>query len=168
MPGRFPSLLCLVVLCLGVASAAAEPHQVGPIRIESPWARATAPRAPAGAAFVTLVNTGTQDDALVSAASPVARVVELHTHLMDGGIMRMRPVDSIAVPAGQAVALKPGGLHIMLIDLNHGLQEGDQVPITLSFEHAGSLDVTATVASIAAHGPTDMSKPGHGHHHGHH
>jgi hypothetical protein len=74
------------------------------------------------------------DTALVSASSPVAGVVEIHEMKMDGGVMKMSAVKSLAVPAGKGVELKPGGYHVMLMDLKQPLKEGETVPVTLNFE----------------------------------
>lgn len=97
------------------------------------------------AAYMTLVNNATAPDALVSAATDVAEVVELHTVQMDDGVMRMRPVQQIDVPAGGSVALEPGGFHVMLIGLTQDLNEGDQVTLTLNFQNAGPVEVSAEV-----------------------
>jgi len=152
-------------------ASAQETRQVGAIEVSLPWARATAPRMQAGAAFVTLYNTGSEDDRLIAAAAPVADVVELHTHLMDGDIMRMRPVDDIPLPAGETVRLKPGGLHIMMIGLTERLVEGTDFPLTLTFEKAGRLEITVPVEAIGAPGPSLPAEPmghhGSGHEHGH-
>ncbi len=98
-----------------------------------------------GAVYVTLSNPGPQADALTSASSDAARTVELHEVQKEGGMMKMRPVKSIPVPAGGTVELKPGGYHIMLLDLKHDLKPGDTVPVTLSFEHGGELRIEAAV-----------------------
>ena len=88
---------------------------------------------------------------------PAARVVELHTHVREGEVMRMRPVTDIPVPAGQTVELRPGGLHVMLIGLTGPLQQGSRVPLTLRFERAGEVQVELTVEAAGARGS------GHGH-----
>jgi copper(I)-binding protein len=98
-----------------------------------------------GAVYVTLSNAGSQADALISASSAAAGSVELHEIQKEGGVMKMRPVKSIPVPAGGKVELKPGGYHIMLLDLKHDLKPGDKVPVTLSFEHGGELRIEAAV-----------------------
>jgi len=98
-----------------------------------------------GAVYVTLSNTGSQPDALVSAATDAARTAELHEVLKEGGVMKMRPVKSIPVPAGGNVELKPGGYHIMLLDLKHDLKAGEKIPVTLKFEHGGEVRIEAAV-----------------------
>jgi copper(I)-binding protein len=98
-----------------------------------------------GAVYVTLSNTGSQADALVSASSDAARTVELHEVQKEGGVMKMRPVKSIPVPAGGKVELKPGGYHIMLLDLKRDLKPGETVPVTLRLERGGELRIEAAV-----------------------
>jgi copper(I)-binding protein len=94
---------------------------------------------------MVLGNTAAREHALVGARSPAARVVELHAHLMDGGLMRMRRVERVALPPGDAVRLGPGGLHLMLIGLEGPLAPGDRVPLTLEFEDGTEAEVTAPV-----------------------
>jgi copper(I)-binding protein len=101
---------------------------------------------------MTLRNRGAAPDRLIAAASPVARVVELHTHIREGEVMRMRPVPDIPVPAGQTVELRPGGLHVMLIGLTAPLVEGARVPLTLRFERAGEVAVDLAVEAAGARG----------------
>jgi hypothetical protein len=129
--------------------AAAHDYAAGDIRIGHPWTRAAGANGNGGA-FMRLTNGGAQPDRLVSAASPIARVVELHTHIREGDVMRMRPVADIPVPAGQTVELRPGGLHVMLIGLNAPLAQGSRVPVTLRFERAGEVQVELTVEAAGA------------------
>lgn len=129
----------------------------GKIAVESVWARASASRAGAGAAYLTLRNTGVAGDRLVSASTEVAKRAELHTHQMKGNVMRMARVEALDVPAGGAVTLKPGGLHVMLMGLNKKLVKGERFPLTLTFEKSGSVTVMVAVQSIAA-----MKPSGHG------
>lgn len=135
--------------------AVAQDTRVGGITIGAPWTRAAGANAN-GAGFMTLRNGGPEPDRLISAASPAARVVELHTHIREGDVMRMRPVQDIPVPAGQAVELRPGGLHIMLIGLTAPLQVGSRVPLTLRFERAGEVRVELAVQAAGARGPGHM------------
>jgi copper(I)-binding protein len=125
--------------------------RAGDITIETPWTRAAGANAN-GAGFMTLRNSGTAPDRLVSAASPVARVVELHTHIREGEVMRMRPVPDIPIPPGQTVRLQPGGLHVMLIGLTRPLERGQQVPVTLRFETGGEVTVMLEVQAAGARG----------------
>lgn len=136
----------LVVSWLGSALAA-------DIAVTDPFARASAGAAKVGAAFMTVQNHGSAEDRLVSASSPVAERVELHTHIRDGEVMRMREIDAIEIPAGGTVKLQPGGLHLMLIDLTAPLKQGETFPLTLSFEHAGAMTVQVPVQTPAAMAP---------------
>ena len=126
----------------------------GPIRIEASWARATPPGGKVGGVFVTLINTGDAADRLVSASSGVAERVELHTHIKDGDVMRMREVEGgIPLPPGETVKLQPGGFHVMLLGLAQGLTAGSSVPLTLTFEKAGSVQVDVPVEAMGSMGP---------------
>ena len=94
-------------------------------------------------------NTGKQADRLVAASVDVADHAELHTHLNDNGVMKMRQIPDIPVEAGATVKLQPGGLHIMLMDLKQPLKEGDKIPMTLRFEKAGEVKVDVHVDKVA-------------------
>ena len=98
-----------------------------------------------GAVYVTLSNSGSQPDALVSASTDVAQTAELHQTTRDGGVMKMRPVKAIPVPAGGKTELKPGGYHIMLMGLKQDLKPGEKVAVTLKFEHGGETRIEAPV-----------------------
>lgn len=98
-----------------------------------------------GALYVTLRNGGSEPDALLGATSDAAEHVELHETIRDGDVMRMRPVARLEIPAGTALAMQPGGLHIMLINLKRALRPGDRVPVTLTFAHAAPLSLEVPV-----------------------
>lgn len=138
------------------------------INVTDPFSRASAPTARAGAAFLT-VNIDTGSDKLLGGTSPVADKVELHTHLMEDGIAKMRPVDGgVAVTAGAPVELKPGGLHLMLIGLKAPLKQGESFPLTLNFEKAGAVTVMVPVQGPGAKAPgTEHDHAGHGDHSAH-
>ncbi|WP_137126953.1 copper chaperone PCu(A)C [Roseomonas sp. HF4] len=142
------SLLAAAV-AVAALPAAAQDRAAGDIRIVRPWTRAAGANAN-GAGFMTLRNGGTEADRLLSAATPAARTVELHTLIREGDVMRMRPVQDIPVPPGATVELRPGGLHIMLIGLAAPLQQGGRVPLTLRFERAGEVQVELVVESAGA------------------
>jgi copper(I)-binding protein len=146
-----PTLLLAALLAVAPVAAFAQ------VEVAAPWARATAPGAQVGAAYLTM--TAPSGDRLVGAEATVARTVELHTHLMEGGIARMRPVDAVEVPAGAPVAFAPGGLHVMLTGLARQLRQGETFPLTLVFEKAGRVTVQVRVAGAGARGPSG--------HHGH-
>lgn len=155
MPNTTRRALIAAAFSAAALPAAAHDYTHGELRIGHPWTRAAGANAN-GAGFMTIRNAGTQPDRLLSASTPVARVVELHTHIREGEVMRMRPVTDIPLPAGETVRLRPGGLHVMLIGLNEPLRQGAEVPLTLRFERAGEVRVMLAVEAAGARG---------GHHH---
>jgi len=142
----FYTIFCAVLWILTAAS----PANAAEIGVSAAWARASAGMARAGAAFMTLDNSGSADDALIAAEAGVSDAVELHTHIDDGGVMRMRKIERIAVPAHARVDLKPGGLHVMFIGLKAPLAEGQRFDLTLVFEKAGRIVVPVVVKSAKA------------------
>jgi periplasmic copper chaperone A len=125
---------------------AAETITAGDLAISDPWARAMLPGQPAGGGYLGIANEGDDADRLVSATSPRAGRVEIHTMEVVDDIMVMRPLpDGLEIPAGGTVALEPGGLHIMFMEVEQPFAEGDRVPVTLEFERAGSVDATFEV-----------------------
>jgi periplasmic copper chaperone A len=131
---------------IGAASA-----QTGQLEVDNAWARATPGKSATGAAYVTIRSPTA--DKLVAASSLVAKKAELHTMSMSGMVMKMRPIASIDIPAGQPVTLAPGGLHIMLVGLAKPLKAGQTFPLTLTFAMAGSRTVNVAVEKIGAMGP---------------
>ncbi|MGB1109494.1 MAG: copper chaperone PCu(A)C [Gammaproteobacteria bacterium] len=129
-------------------SGAALADAAGTVSIESPYARAVPPGTPNSAVFMGVSNTDSVDHALVSAASPASEVVELHTHIMEDGLAKMREVPKIDVPAGGQTMLKPGGLHVMLIGLKQDLEIGQQVEVTLTFEDGSKKHFSAPVKPV--------------------
>lgn len=129
-------------------------------------ARATVGKMPNGAAFVQLENRGS-DDALLSASSPAANKVEIHTMSMEGDVMKMRALEQLELKAGQKLEMKPGnGPHLMLMGLKKPLTAGDKFPLTLNFRKAGKLETTVEVAEMAM--PKKDGDDMHEHHHHHH
>lgn len=124
------------------------------LRIDDPYVRLTPPNAPASGAFMLIANDGNENRLLLKAQSPVAKTVELHTHTNDNGVMKMRPVEHIEIKAKGQTALKPGSYHIMLIGLKQALNEGDLVPLTLSFDDGSTLQIKAPVRKILPTAPT--------------
>ncbi len=149
---RFTLLMSLALVAL---SSTAQ------VTVSEPWVRATVPQQKATGAFMKLQSA--QDAKLVSAKSAVAGVVEVHEMAMDAGVMKMRAVDGLALPMGKAVDLKPGGYHVMLMDLKSQLKDGDAVPLTLTFETKDgkrqTMEVKATARNMSA--PTQSSHGGH-------
>jgi hypothetical protein len=123
------------------------------VSVADPYVRMAPPGTKTTGAFMTLKNAGDKEAKLVTAASPAANVTELHNHINDGGVMRMRQVKEIVVPAKGETALKPGGYHVMLIDMKAPLKEGEHVVITLGFGDGSSKEVHATVRKPTAEMP---------------
>lgn len=146
---------------LAPAIVSAQEYKGGDVSIHQPFATPTRPGASTGATyFVGLENRGTLADRLLRASSPAAARVELHSGEIGGdGVMRMRELDAIALPAGTTVELKPGqGYHLMLMDLRKPLAQGESFAMTLEFERAGKVEVKVAVQE---------QKPGSSHPAGH-
>ncbi len=148
-----------VTLLVASLAAAALPA-AAQVAVANAWVRGTVAGQKATGAFMELKSPA--DTALVAVASPSASIVEIHEMKMDGGMMTMRAVDRIALPAGKAVELKPGGYHVMLMDLAKPLKEGDSVPLKLTFEDkAGkkvTQDVNVPVRALTAGGAAPAAK----------
>ena len=139
--------LAFAICTLTAGIAVAESSEIS---VEHVWARASPKGSRTGAAYVTLVNSGTSDDRLLSVSSPSAASIEIHSHTNDNGVMKMELRPAIELRAGAAVTLKPGGMHLMMIGLKQQLKEGDNVPMTLTFEKAGVVMTTARVGKVGA------------------
>lgn len=134
------------------------------IVIEAPWARATPGRSANGAAYFTVANRGLAGDRLIGVSSPAAGRVELHTHIRDKGVMRMRKLTGIDLTPGASVTFRPGGHHVMLMGLKAPLRKGGTFPLTLRFEKAAPMTVVVKVMGIGAMGggaPHGHSMGGH-------
>ncbi len=154
-----------LALMLSCAGAQAGNHHA--IVVSQALARATIGSQANGAAFLTIENRGKTDDALISASSPAASIVEIHTMRMEGDVMKMRALEQLPVPAGRTVEMKPGqGAHLMLIDLGKPLVAGDKFPVTLEFRKAGKLPVTVEVTRTGR--PNGNGGTGHDAHSGNH
>ncbi len=130
------------------ALLATAPAMAGELAVTDAFVRAAPPGAGASAAYMTLRSAG-RDDRLIAARSDAARRVELHTHILEDGIARMREVEGgIALPADEAVTLAPGGLHVMLMGLTEPLVAGDAASLTLVFEKAGEIGVRAPIREL--------------------
>lgn len=144
-------------LVLGLAVAA---RADGPIQVTGAFTRA-APAGGIGGLFLTIVNTGAADR-LTGVACPVAARADLHESINDNGVMKMRPVAGLDIPAGATVKLAPGGYHVMLMGLKQKLTVGGHMPLTLTFEKAGKVEVEASVVKPGAGAPASHD-PGMGH-----
>lgn len=144
---RFSKLVFTAALVmfsgLAIAGAAADA-----VEIEGLYVRAVPPGQPNSAVFLTLRNTASRDHALVGGETVAAEVVELHSHVAEGGMVRMRRVDRIELPAGQEVTLKPGGFHLMLIGLKQSLTPGEEVAFELEFADGSRKVLRAPVQKI--------------------
>lgn len=122
------------------------------VSVQDPYVRLAPPNAPATGAFMVIKNNGEKDIKVVKADNPASKVTELHTHLNEGGVMKMRPVQGIDIKSKGEAVLKPGGMHVMLIDLKSAMKEGDVVPITLTFDDGSTKKVDAKVVRPMAAG----------------
>jgi hypothetical protein len=142
---RFSTLLALILSLIGTSYADSIAEKV---TVSDPFIRAVPPVVKTTAAFMQLRYSGPAEEFLVAAETPAAGAVELHMHEHDDGVMRMRKIPHIHLPPGKTVSLEPGGLHIMLFDLQAPLTEGDQIPLTLIFADGSSKPIEATVRSV--------------------
>ena len=146
----------MVVLMLTLMTGVA--HADSKLSVEAGWVRWVPPVTGNSAAYFTLHNEGDSDKVLVAAESAVAKAVELHTVVQEGELMRMQPLQKLAVPAHDCVVFQPGSHHVMLIGLTQPLQEGQSVAMTLRFADGETLPLTLTVTNGA-------SADDHAHHH---
>jgi copper(I)-binding protein len=142
--------LAMLAAMLVSGAAIADDFQLKALRVSNPFARATPPGAKVAGAFMTIRNAGPESDRLVSASSPVAGLVEIHEMAVEGGMMKMRAIKGIDLKPGATVELQPGGYHVMLEDLKRPLKQGEQVPVQLTFEKAGVLDIKVNVEGMGA------------------
>ena len=155
------AILLLAALLIAIGAATAHEFSAKDVTVAHPWARATPGGVNVGGAFLEIKAAPGNGDRLIGGKSPVAGSVEIHSHVIDQGVARMRRVEAIAIKGGTSVVLKPGGYHVMLMDLKQPLKEGDLLKLTLSFEKAGDIEVEATVEPIGAKGPHGFdSQPG--------
>lgn len=149
-------LLTLMVMLPAAGLALAHEETSKGVTVAHPWVRATPDGATVTAAFMEIKTAKDVSDRLISATSPAAGRVEVHTHSMDGEIMKMRRVDALDLKPGKSEILKPMGSHMMLLDVKQPLKEGDLVKMQLTFEKAGTVEVEGTVEPVAAMGPHGM------------
>jgi periplasmic copper chaperone A len=148
------SILFACILSLAAGAAVAQEFKAGPLEVDHPWSRATPKGAKVAAGYLTIKNTGTDPDRLVSGTSPVAGKLEFHQMSMDKGVMKMRPVpDGIEIKPGETVELKPNSFHIMMMDLKQPIERGKPFKASLTFEKAGPVDVEFMVVAAGATPP---------------
>lgn len=150
------------------APAAAHGFKAGTIEVEHPWSRATPPGAKTGAGYFVMVNSGSEPDRLVSVSSPAAEKAEIHEMSIQSGVMNMRKVEGgVAIPAKGSAALAPGGFHLMLMGLKAPFKEGQMIPLALTFEKAGPVEVELQVEKMGATSPSHGASPSEGEAHQH-
>jgi periplasmic copper chaperone A len=143
-----------LAVMLGIGTLQAQSSNT--IMIEKPFSRATPGGAQVGAGYMTITNKGTAADRLISASSPAAGQVQIHEMSMQDNVMKMRELaGGLPIGAGKTVALAPGGHHLMMMGLKSPLKPGDKVPMTLTFEKAGKVEVTLDVQAIGGAPPSD-------------
>lgn len=142
-------LLILSALLLS-AVALAHNHEKGDIQIRHPWSRATPAGAKVGVGYMEIRNRGAHPERLLGASSPLAQRVEMHVTRREGEVMKMRQVESFEIPAGERVELRPGGGHLMLVDLTRPLKKGERVPLVLRFERTGEVELEMEVQEIGS------------------
>ena len=152
------ALFALPILGLALGATApvalAQTYSVGPLKIEQPWTRATPAGAKVGGGYMTITNSGTEPDRLIGGTLPQAGRFEIHEMKMEGGMMQMREVKGgLEIKPGQKVELKPGGYHVMLMDLRAPFKQGERLKGQLRFEKAGTVDVEFRIESLGAGGP---------------
>ena len=128
------------------------------VEIDKAWARATAPGAPVAGGYMTIRNKAQAPDRLLGASSAAAVRVELHVHIKEGEVMKMRQVSAYDVPANGLFELKPGGAHLMFLQITRPFKEGDRIPVKLKFEKAGEVSVEFAVGRLG-----DSAPPAHKH-----
>jgi copper(I)-binding protein len=143
-----PGLLIAGSLALGCAMGTQAAGVADEVSVIDPYVRAVPPVAETTAAFMQFLNAGTAAQFLVDAATPAAGKVELHTHIHDEGVMRMRRVPHIELPPNKTVSLEPGADHIMLFELSTELKPGDRIPLTLTFGDGSSKQISAEVRTV--------------------
>ncbi len=153
--------VALVVLLLIPTALAAEEAKTGSIAVENAWSRATPAGAAVGAGYLTIKNDGTAADRLTAVSAAIAGQTEIHQMSMEAGVMKMRRLpDGLSIPAKGSVTLDPNGYHLMFLQLKSPLKEGEEFKGSLTFEHAGTVEVTFHVQGMGAMAP---SASGHDH-----
>ena len=150
-----PALRALLCCALAILPLAVRPQGLNarsPIMVVRAWARATPPGASVGGVYLTIKNSG-RADSLIGVLSPVCGHAEMHSMSMSGGMMRMRPLTTVTIPAHGEVSFAPDVMHIMLVDLRQPLHQGGHVPVTLTFRAAGPINVDVPIGDFGADKP---------------
>ena len=151
-----------VIACFINATAMATDYKVGSLEIGSPWSRATPKGSQTAIGYMTIKNNGTTPDRLTGGSVDVADHFELHVTTIENGIARMRELSDIEIKPGQVVEFKPGGSHVMFVNLKHPLSKGEHINGTLVFERAGKVQIEYSVEGIGDQmSPSDMKQMQH-------
>lgn len=141
--------------------ALAHDYKIGALKIDHPWTRATPGGAKVGGGFLKITNTGTEADRLIGGSAEIAKALEIHEMKMEGSTMKMRALDKgLEIKPGETVELKPGGYHVMFLDLQKPIKDGEALKGQLVFEKAGKVDVEYKVEARGAAGSTDHTSHG--------
>jgi periplasmic copper chaperone A len=157
--GAATSALALTAFITAVAAltspaASAGDYDLGSIHISQPWSRATPKGAATGAGYMTITNKSAAPERVSCVSDDASGQCQIHSMTMEGGVMKMRPVEGgLEIKPGESVTLKPGGNHMMFVALKHPLEQGQTVKATLKFDHAGTIDVDYPVLAIGAPAP---------------
>ena len=143
-----------LLIALSATTAFAQDTKIGAITIDHPWARATPGAVKNSAAFMTFDNKGAADK-LISVTGTIAKEIQIHSMITEAGVMKMREITALDIPANGKAELKPGGFHVMLIGIPDGLKEGTKFPLKLKFEKAGEVTVQVTAEKPGAHDHTE-------------
>ncbi|WP_439495113.1 copper chaperone PCu(A)C [Bosea sp. (in: a-proteobacteria)] len=155
--------LAAIAFALAGTTAFAHDYKAGPLKIDHPWSRATPAGAKVGGGYLSIENTGTTPDRLVSVSAPFAGRGEIHEMAVNNGVMTMRELEKgIEIPPGAKVEFKPGGFHIMFQELKQPLKQDERLKATLTFEKAGTVEVEFKVEGIGAKGSSGAAE--HKHH----
>lgn len=150
----FKEIVFAAVLSLASLAAMSTGHaheaKIGNLVIGHPWSREVPSAAKVAAGFLTITNTGSEDDRLLKATASISSNVQIHDMKMEGDVMKMMELtDGVAIPAGQTVELKPRSLHVMFMDITSTPKKGDMIRGTLVFEKAGTVEVEFAVEDAA-------------------
>ena len=151
------TVIGIAIACFITTSAMATDYKAGSLVISGPWSRVTPKGAQAAVGYMSIKNNGTTTDRLIGGSIDVADAFELHSMVMENGIAKMRELKDVEIKPGQTIDFKPGGSHVMFVDLKHPLSKGEHVKGTLTFEHAGKVQIEYDVEGVGAqHGPEEM------------
>lgn len=154
---RFAVAAAFIFAALLAMPAGAEDVTIGALKISAPWARATPKGAKVGGGYMTIINTGTAPDRLISGATGISGRFEVHEMSMDNGVMKMRELrDGVEIKPGEKVEFKPGGYHVMFTGLTQQLVQGESFKATLQFEKAGPVEVQFAIEGLGAQSPGAM------------